>query len=141
MLAKINVFGSNNLHYFVKKRYYIDIKRPFYPFYSVILYKIYIIYFVFHIVVCTVLHLIYIERGISIGLDRSCLSRATALLSSIFCADDRPKCLTVPSSPKTYINALCNTLLHNALPITQESRSDYIVIARPLRRKRSTFTS
>ena len=32
-------------------------------------------------------------------------------------------------------------LLHNALAITQESRSDYVVIARPLRRKRSTFTS
>ena len=32
-------------------------------------------------------------------------------------------------------------LLHNALAITQESCSDYIVIARPLRRKRSTFTS
>jgi len=32
-------------------------------------------------------------------------------------------------------------LLHNALAITQESRYVYIVIARPLRRKRSTFTS
>ena len=34
-----------------------------------------------------------------------------------------------------------NTLLHSALAITQESCSDYDVIARPLRRKRSTFTS
>ena len=33
------------------------------------------------------------------------------------------------------------TLLHSTLAITQESCSDYIVNARPLRRKRSTFTS